>query len=251
MSGLEMGLARRLGRRLPRPLRTAGVLALYAWQVLPMARGVHPRECPCCNYRGRFAMFGHPPRYDARCPGCGSNERQRLIALALQRQDLLKPGDGALYFTPEPVMYEYLRRRVRAVQIVALKTADRIDAPDEIFDIIVASNILEHAPDEAKLMSELRRILKPAGRLVITVPMIGGWDETYENPAVQDDDARHLHFGERNHLRYYGRDLRQRLERAGFTVDPQVAGGEDSARYGLIRGDYVFLCEKAPARAKG
>jgi SAM-dependent methyltransferase len=239
-----MDLARRLGRRLPRPLRTAGVLALYSLQVLPKITGTYPRECPCCGYVGRFAMFGHPPRYDSRCPGCGSNERQRLIVLALERLQLCKQGDEALYFTPEPVLSDYLERKVGHFRSEDLKAPDRIDAPDDSFDLILASNILEHAPDEGKALAELRRVLRPDGHLIITVPMVGGWDATYENSLVQEEWERKLHFGESNHYRFYGRDIVERLQRADLNVDAQVATGDDSMRYALIRGDYVFLAQK-------
>jgi SAM-dependent methyltransferase len=38
------------------------------------------------------------------------------------------------------------------------------------FDCILCSEVLEHIPDDAKAISELRRVLKPAGVLIITVP---------------------------------------------------------------------------------
>jgi SAM-dependent methyltransferase len=195
-------------------------------------------------------MFGHPPRYDSRCPGCGSNERQRLIVLALERRQLLRRGDRVLYFTPEPVLEEYLERRVGRFQSVGLKTPDRIDASDGAFDLVLASNVLEHAPDDAKALAELRRVLRPNGLLIITVPMVGGWDDTYENPPLQDERSRKLHFGERNHVRYYGRDVGDRIRAAGFEVDDEVAAGGDSVRYALIRGDCVFLARKVVAQVR-
>jgi len=40
-----------------------------------------PRTCPICGYHGVFISVGHPPRWDARCLGCGSRERHRLTHL--------------------------------------------------------------------------------------------------------------------------------------------------------------------------
>jgi len=193
-------------------------------------------------------MFGHPPRYDARCPACGSNERQRLIVLALQERVLLRRGDKGLYFTPEPVLANYLHARVGEFQSLNLKAPDSIQAPDEAFDFILASNVLEHAPDDQKALAELGRVLHRDGVLVVTVPLIGGWDETYENPPVQSEDARFEHFGQRNHVRYYGRDIRARMERAGFDVEERLADGEDSVRYGLIRGDRAYVARRRQAK---
>jgi len=242
-----MHLARRLGRRLPRPLRTAGVLALYSFQVMGRAKGRHAKACPCCGYNGVFGMFGHPPRYDARCPQCGSNERQRLVALALERQVSSPKGKNVLYFTPEPVLQEYLGARGVTFQGLGLKNPDRIEAADGAFDLIIASNVLEHATDDARALAELRRVMAPDAELIITVPLIGGWDSTYEDPAIVLEEERQLHFGERNHFRYYGRDIKERIVRAGFSVEEHVAWGDESVRHGLIRGDRVYVARPAAA----
>jgi SAM-dependent methyltransferase len=240
-----MGIARTLGRRLPRPLRTAGVLTLYGFQVLGHVRGKHPRRCTCCGYYGGFGMYGHPPRYDSRCPQCGSNERQRLIALVAERDQLLRRGQRVLYFTPEVVMKDYLRSRGVGFQGIDLKNPDRIDAEDGAFDLIIASNVLEHATDDARALAEMRRVLRPDGHLIITVPLIGGWDGTYENDRVASEEERKLHFGERNHLRWYGRDVRDRILAAGFAVDEHVVSGEESVLYGLLRGDRIYIASPA------
>jgi SAM-dependent methyltransferase len=242
-----MHLARRLGRRLPRPLRTAGVLTLYALEVLGRARGTHPKECTCCGFSGRFAIYGHPPRYDARCPQCGSNERQRLIALAVERAQLVRAGKKVLYFTPEVVLSEYLGARRVDFESVGLKNPDFIEAQDGAFDLVIASNVLEHARNDLQALSELRRVLNRHGRIIITVPLIGGWDNTYEDQDILSEDDRKLHFGEKNHIRYYGRDIKDRIVSAGFLVEEHVVSGQESVRYGLIRGDRVFVASIAPA----
>jgi 2-polyprenyl-3-methyl-5-hydroxy-6-metoxy-1,4-benzoquinol methylase len=42
--------------------------------------------------------------------------------------------------------------------------------PDEYFDCVIAMDVLEHVRDEQGVLSELKRVLKPGGTLVITVP---------------------------------------------------------------------------------
>jgi len=49
--------------------------------------------------------------------------------------------------------------------------AESIPLPDKSVDYIVANAILEHIPDEAKTIREWKRLLKPNGRLLITVPI--------------------------------------------------------------------------------
>ena len=49
---------------------------------------------------------------------------------------------------------------------------DALDLPfaDGTFDCVIASEILEHVPQDDKAIAELVRVLKPGGALAITVP---------------------------------------------------------------------------------
>ena len=49
--------------------------------------------------------------------------------------------------------------------------AEKIPLPDKSVDYIVANAILEHIPDEQKAIKEWKRILKPYGKMFITVPL--------------------------------------------------------------------------------
>jgi SAM-dependent methyltransferase len=42
--------------------------------------------------------------------------------------------------------------------------------PDASFDCVVAAEVLEHLPDDARAIRELRRVLRPGGRIAVTVP---------------------------------------------------------------------------------
>jgi SAM-dependent methyltransferase len=48
--------------------------------------------------------------------------------------------------------------------------AYRLPFPDSSFDVIVAAEVLEHLHDDARAFAELERVLKPAGRIAVTVP---------------------------------------------------------------------------------
>ena len=47
-----------------------------------------------------------------------------------------------------------------------------LDIPfeDNIFDIIISSEVIEHVPEPVKALHELFRVLKPGGKLVLTTP---------------------------------------------------------------------------------
>lgn len=80
------------------------------------------------------------------------------------------------------------------------------------------------------------------------VPLIDGWEKTYENPMIQSAHERQHHFGRYDHIRYYGSDIRNRIEKAGFDIYEYTADGLRSVKCGLIRGDKVFVCSKKPKR---
>jgi len=77
--------------------------------------------------------------------------------------------------------------------------------PDAHFDFVLAIDILEHVADDATAIAELRRVLRPGGTLLVTVPAIGGsW-------GFQGDDA----YQKRSYLK---RELAAQLRLGGFTV---------------------------------
>lgn len=46
--------------------------------------------------------------------------------------------------------------------------AHHLPFPDESFEVVVCSEMLEHAEDPQEVINEIRRVLKPAGRVVLT-----------------------------------------------------------------------------------
>jgi SAM-dependent methyltransferase len=45
-----------------------------------------------------------------------------------------------------------------------------IPFPDNNFDVVFATDIIEHVEDDIEALSEIRRILKPEGKVILTVP---------------------------------------------------------------------------------
>jgi predicted SAM-dependent methyltransferase len=113
----------------------------------------------------------------------------------------------------------------------------------ERFDVIVASHILEHVDDRAALR-EIHATLRSGGLAIIMVPIVEGWATTYENSQVVTDADRLRHFGQEDHVRLYGRDLRERIRDAGFDLEEFSGSPADCLCMGLTPGETVFLARK-------
>lgn len=211
--------------------------------------------CPCCGYVGPFRAFGNPVRTGCGCPGpgpCESLERHRLFQLGLQRGAFAVTNRDVLHFAPEGAV----RRSIKIQQPKSYRTStypggngdlhlnlEAIDLPDGSVDVVVASHILEHV-DGAKALAEIARILRSGGNLLAMVPLVEGWPTTYENPAITTELDRLHHFGQGDHMRYYGADFRDRIMAAGMEQDEFGVGGNDSVKYRIERGEKIFIGTK-------
>jgi hypothetical protein len=212
-------------------------------------RPLHKRNCPICGYNGFFGFFGRPPRLDAQCPRCFSLERHRLFWLWLSKNDR-KLAEPILHFAPEKILEKKLRGMYRGYRTADLFAStdlklniEKIDLPDKSISTIICNHVLEHVNDVAAL-GEICRVLKDDGVFVVSVPIVEGWDRSYENKAIVDPALRELHFGQCDHVRFYGKDFRDRLRSGGFSFDEITAEAEEAMHYGLVRGEKVFVCKK-------
>ena len=88
----------------------------------------------------------------------------------------------------------------------------RLPLADASVDHVVASEVLEHLPDDAGALDEVVRVLRPGGRVAVTVPR--WWPETV---CWALSDAYHEVEG--GHVRVYrGSELVRRCERAGLRL---------------------------------
>lgn len=210
--------------------------------------GTGQRNCPVCQKDGQFFAFGLPLRLDAICSRCGSLERHRQIALWLSRNEQHWTGRRVLHFAPDASIQAILRVKAGdyigadIVPALGCRVLDieALALDDASVDIIVCSHVLEHV-DDTKALLELRRVLTVGGIALIMVPVIHGWTSTYENTAVTTPRQRKQHFGQDDHLRYFGDDIENRITSAGFDVTKLTAQEPDCMTYGLIRGDTLYV----------
>jgi len=82
--------------------------------------------------------------------------------------------------------------------------------PDDTFDCVIASEILEHIPDDGAAIAELVRVLKPGGTLAASVPR---WLPERICWLLSDE----YHANEGGHVRIYKADvLRSKFTAAGL-----------------------------------
>jgi glycosyltransferase involved in cell wall biosynthesis/SAM-dependent methyltransferase len=124
---------------------------------------------------------------------------------------------------------------------------DRFPYPDEHFSTVLCCELIEHLfEDPMHLMSEVNRILKPGGHLVLTTPNVAalrgisailqgyhpGFFHAYIRPAQSGEvDARH-------NREYTPREIHKLLENAGFEVARLETGefrDEPHPEFGWVR----------------
>jgi SAM-dependent methyltransferase len=174
-------------------------------------------------------------------------ERRRALLLAEARpgERVLDLGCGAGRFVAalrdagaDPVGVEIAEAALERARRNAPGTDLRLVEPDGSLplehagvDLVWCSEVLEHVADTEHLLLEARRVLRPGGRLLITVPFHGRVKaaligllrfERHFDPTGQ-------------HLRFYTRDsLARTLADAGFeAVQVQPWGGPPLLRTGL------------------
>ena len=93
--------------------------------------------------------------------------------------------------------------------------ATALPFPDDTFDVVITSEVLEHIQDDVAAIAEMVRVLRPGGRFAATVP---SWSPEVVNWKLSDE--YHAPKAPGGHLRIYTRtELRAKLRSAGLDVD--------------------------------
>ena len=173
------------GRCSPRPAPTAsdrdrGPEARHAHRRLQPARPAGRRPPPRPGLRFRAARLrGLPPRR----PGRGPRLRLRRAARRARPLGAIgAEGEGTETSTADAVNGDACNLRFA----------------DASFDRIIASEVIEHVPDDVAALDELTRVLRPGGTMAVTVP---AW--LPEKICWALSDEYHAPFVEGGHVRIY------------------------------------------------
>lgn len=217
------------------------------------------RLCPVCGKSSRrFCPFGVVPRKDAQCAYCGALERHRFLWLYLLRKTDLFDGTPKkmLHVAPELCFESRFKKQLgdnyltadlfNALAMVKMDITN-IEYPDQSFDVIYCSHVLEHVQDDKKAMREFHRVLKSNGYAILLVPVTTV--KTFEDPSILEPLERLRAFGGEDHVRLYGPDYVDRLREAGFRVEitevNDLVKNEEAIRMGLTPASgQIYYCTK-------
>lgn len=225
-----------------------------------------------CDRRSIFTARtgpGHSIRNVLRCRRCHASARNRHVALLARRhlgiralRDLRdSPGPphilnasatsplaaalGEAAYNTEfwsDVTPGASRDGIRCEDLTTLSFADAS------LDLVISEDVLEHVPDVDRALEETRRVLRPGGAHILTVPYFPN------DPTVELFDVVDGEFVLREPIRVhrdqagnaiptyhrFGGDFMRRIEAAGFSVEAVTSTDDDSRAHG-IRDCVSFL----------
>jgi SAM-dependent methyltransferase len=110
---------------------------------------------------------------------------------------------------------EYCRKRGLEVFCMPLEEGH---FPDESFDVVLASHLIEHLNRPSDFVREVYRILKKGGRFFVTTPDIAGFQARVFRGRWRSAIFDHLYL-------FSARTLKKMLGRAGFVVERKACWG--------------------------
>jgi SAM-dependent methyltransferase len=185
------------------------------WQRLPQ-----PRELPDYQLRRAFLMHEANAGERALDLGCGEGEFTGALAEA---------GVDALGVEVADAAVARARARFPELDFRLAPIDGPLPLEDNAFSLLWASEVIEHVADTARWLSEVRRVLTPGGRLLLTTPSHGRLPVAIHGvERFSDPLGDHLHL-------YTRRSLADLLVEFGFApVRVQAAGGPPLLRRLLL-----------------
>jgi SAM-dependent methyltransferase len=212
----------------------------------------------------KMEIVGAGLRQNNICPRCQSTDRDRLVFLYLKdKTSFFTENMSVLHVAPEPSLYKVFSKMKNLNYIAGTKYQEGFYYNDKLpsidltnlpyennqFDFVIANHVLEHIENDKKAMTEIFRVLKPGGQAILQVPISLKLTTTYEDPDIKTEKEREEHFGQFDHVRLYGTDYKDKLEKAGFKVlkikpDTEEWPMSNVEKFALNKNEYLYIGKK-------
>ncbi len=224
--------------------------------------------CNACSHSvAQYVRYAGKPNL---CPRCGSRAKERLVLALIDAGHLTVPAGGRILHIA-PSERQLMTRFTAAASSDGYLTADLhpgvYEGHDVIeldltelaerrqqfgtFDLIYASHVLEHIPDDAAALEAVADSLNPGGQFWMLVPLVDA--PTVDGDGDESIREREQRFGQWDHVRQYGPDVGKRLEAAGFdvtTLGIDDVGAQVIFEAGLAADDIVWQCRVGSTNAR-
>lgn len=199
-------------------------------------------------------LIGMGPRRGG-CPMCGSSDKYRWLYYVLRNYtEIFIKQCSVLHFAPEKVISNKICENKQVYYV----TGDKVDGladsvidmtdihySDNTFDYVIAGMVLEHIEDERRALSELKRVCKPQGKIILAIPFCEDMKSTLSNPEIKSQDDKMRYYGHRDHVRLYGRDYAQRIADFGLVEvvchKPKDIWTDREIKRNGLQGDYSII----------
>lgn len=235
-------------------LREIGTAAgLLNWRKL----GVRVGDCPLCGRTGFIKLDDY--EMAVRCLRCRSSAATLSFVSVLKGVLPDLSGRHVCELSSRGPLVGYLRRHAGKLTLseyfddvppgqtkggVQCQDVQQLTYSEACFDVCTSTEVFEHVPCDLQGFRELRRVLRPGGFLLFTVPMAGA-EKTVERARLVDGRLEHLlppeYHGDRIRgsaavlcFRNYGTDILDRLGAAGFS-QRRLVRGKDVTGWGFDR----------------
>lgn len=239
----------------------------------------YPGYCEICNKDVNFLIDGQCRANDScmvnfrerlECPSCHLNNRMRaFVSFALRYIDSRKdkvyineqvtPAYKVLKdkLQDNLIGSEYLGSDYESGQInshgIRNEDALNLSFHDNVLDVVLSQDVLEHVPDIYIALREVNRVLREGGRFIFSVPFNPDAELTTKRAELKDGEIKYLlepvyhgnPLGGGSLVYYdYGWDLLDMCRRAGFADVYIIKVYQPSFGNISLNNVYFFLAEK-------
>lgn len=232
-------------------------------------------KCPICGFHSRdltpigldnptirkYQIIGAGKR-NAGCPNCGSTDRERLLYVYLNNELKIfdQPHTKILHIAPEIVIMQKIlehgftnyhcgdffaegQHADYSHNLVKHIDVQNLPFDDNSFNLIICNHVLEHVYDEEKAMKEICRVLNRGGTAILQVPFSPVLERTISEPSITDPTILEEKFGQKDHVRLFGKDYVSKLKSCGFVVDT-LKLQQKHPKFGLNPKEVLFIGKK-------